>query len=515
MQLERLAVRLRLRNPWEAMDLGFAMARAWMPQVYGAWLAVAAPLYAITLLLLPPQWAAMVLWWLKPALDRVVLHVLGNGVFGDLPGVRATLRALPHALTPGLLASLTWLRLAPARSFNLAVWQLERQRGRAASTRLRQLQRRVGGNAVWLTAACIHFELALGLSMAGLYDLLVPGPETDGLDLFQLIYGPDQGLAQWAMALTYFAVVTTLEPAYVAAGFALYLNRRTALEGWDLELALRRLEQRLAHGAETRAAAPTVPAGTQRSAATTLAVLAGTAAVALLAFASPRAQAQAPQPAQAAAPDPAAEVRKIYQRPELDPYAERTRLEYLGPRKKREAPSRPGMWGDLFGLAVGEILRILAWAALGLAVVFLIYHLLRRLDLVRRNEAITPVRPATLFGLDVRPETLPQDVAAAAAALAGNGLLLQALSLLYRGALSTLLHRDGVLLAGGDTEADCLRKSRAHVPEPVHRYFATLLATWQRLAYARREVARSEVEALCRDWPQHFGAGPAASGSAG
>jgi hypothetical protein len=32
----------------------------------------------------------------------------------------------------------------------------------------------------------------------------------------------------------------------VAAGFTLYLNRRTELEAWDLELAFRHLQERLA-----------------------------------------------------------------------------------------------------------------------------------------------------------------------------------------------------------------------------------------------------------------------------
>jgi hypothetical protein len=242
--------------------------------------------------------------------------------------------------------------------------------------------------------------------------------------------------------------------------------------------------------------------------------MACTAAVAMLAFASPPSHAQAPPDAPTAGRDPAVEVKQVYKRPELDPYRDRTRLEYLGPKKQREPPAQRPFWGDIFGVAIGEIVRILAWAAVGLAIVFLLYHLLRRLDLFDRGPAVTAVRPATLFGLDVRPEALPQDLAAAAAELVRNGMILQALSLLYRGALSTLLHRDGMELAGGDTEADCLRKSRARVPEGAHRYFAQLLGAWQRAAYARRDVPRAEVETLCRDWPLHFGGKPAATGDA-
>ena len=520
MQLDRLAVQLRLRNPWEAMDLGFAMTRRWMPQVYGAWFAVAVPLFALALAVLPVPWATTLLWWLKPALDRVVLHVLGSGVFGDLPGVRATLRALPRALRPGLLASLTWLRFAPARSFNLAVWQLERQRGHAARARLRQLQRRVGGNAVWLTAVCVHFELALGLSLVGLYDLLLPAGDADDVGLFQLFYGSSPATLQWAMALTYFAVVTLIEPAYVAAGFALYLNRRTALEGWDLELALRRMEQRLSTGAAAQPAASEVrEAGRSSSATASPAVLGMLVCAGVLALVVNAAPSHAQQPtttqASAAAPDPQEEVRKIYQRPELNPYAERTRLEYLGPKKKQQRNARePWIWADILGEAAGEILRILAWAVVGLVLVFLMYYLLRRFGLLSRERNRRSPPPAVLFGLDVRPEALPDDPAAAAARLAREGRILEALSLLYRAALATLLHRDGVELSGGDTEADCLRKSRTRVPQPVHFYFAGLLAAWQRAAYARREVARAEVEQLCSEWPLHFAAQRQGSGAA-
>jgi hypothetical protein len=504
MQLDRLAVQLRPRNPWEAMDLGFAMVRSWMPRVYAAWAAVSVPLFAFALLVLPTVWAATLLWWLKPLLDRVVLHVLANGVFGELPRLRATLRALPRALTPGLLASLTWRRFTLTRSFGLAVWQLERQTGRAAALRRRQLLRRVGGNATWLTALCVNFEMALGMSILALYDLLVPGSEHVGL--FQLLYGSSPAVQEWVVTLTYFAVVTLVEPAYVAAGFALYLNRRTALEGWDLEVSLRRMEQRLADPQGVRA--PSTPAVTASSAVKV------TAAAALLLCALLPALLAGPRPAHAqsaaadapaAARDPAVEVKKVYARPELDPYEERTTLEWLGAKKQRDERAGRARWGDGFSANLGQVLRVLAWAALALALIFLLYHLLRRLDLLSwRRQAPQPAAPATLFGLDVRPESLPDDLAAAAAELARAGHVLQALSLLYRGTLATLLHRDGVPLTGGDTEHDCLDKSRARVPEGAHRYFAALLLAWQRVAYARREVARDQVEALCRDWPQHF-----------
>jgi uncharacterized protein DUF4129 len=520
-QLDRLAVQLRLRNPGEAIDLGFAMVRTWARAVYAAWLTLFVPLCVLAMLVLPPLWAVVLVWWLKPALDRVVLHVLAAGVFGDLPRLRDTLRALPRALTPGLIASLTWYRLFLVRSFNLPVWQLERQTGAEARQRRRQLHRRASGYALWLTVACVLFEAVLALSGIALFDLLAPVLDNDEFQFFQLFSWDNRSLQGIVVCAMVFAAMTIVEPFYVAGGFALYLNRRTALEGWDLEVALRRMGERAQRAARG--------AGLPQAAALALAfaaMLALQAPAPCHAQESPAASGhatetqahdasaghaptQAPQalvvpPQQRRA---AHEIKQVLARPEFDEYRERVGLEYLGKRqqpKPRQRIGSPGWAAFLAGLA--EILRILAYAAVALAVGFLLYFLLRRLDLIGRERS-SYVPPDTLFGLDVRPESLPQDVAAAALALARAGELLKATSLLYRGALVILLHRDGVELASGDTEDDCLRKSRRQLSNASLAYFARLLGAWQRLAYARREVSRAEVETLCNDWRAHFAAG--------
>ena len=43
-----------------------------------------------------------------------------------------------------------------------------------------------------------------------------------------------------ALSCGYAAVIGFVEPFYVAAGFAMYLNRRAALEAWDIEQEFRR-----------------------------------------------------------------------------------------------------------------------------------------------------------------------------------------------------------------------------------------------------------------------------------
>ena len=259
MDLERVALALRARTAWEAMDLGIAMARTWWRPVWGAWFAVYLPVAVALHLALIDHLviASLVMWWLKPAFDRVVLHVLGTAVFDSPPRVRDTLRALKRALTPGLLANLTLYRFDLARSFNLPVWQLERARGAEGRRRARVLHRKARGHAVWLTVICIHFEIIMLLSLLMLINMLTPGAY-DGEAGFTALFS-GAGKASFAQELLnnllYLAAVSVVEPFYVAGGFALYMNRRTQLEAWDIELALRRLSERVPRRVVSAAAA--------------------------------------------------------------------------------------------------------------------------------------------------------------------------------------------------------------------------------------------------------------------
>jgi hypothetical protein len=207
----------------------------------------------------------------------------------------------------------------------------------------------------------------------------------------------------------------------------------------------------------------------------------------------------------------AREIKEILKRPEFEQYREETVLQYLGKtqEKKKKTTEYDSPLLTTIVEALAQLLRVAVWIGLGIAIAFLLYYLLRRLgvldDLFGAGKKDRYVPPDTLFGLDVRPESLPDDVAAAALQLAKSGELLNALSLLYRGALITLLHRDGVELVGGDTEEDCLHKSMNRIPDPTHSYLARLLLMWQRLAYARRNVPATDVEALCSEWGIYFG----------
>jgi hypothetical protein len=433
--------------------------------------------------------APLVLWWLKPVFDRFVLHVVSRAVFGAPPTVAEALRAWREILQPGLLAGLAWYpRLSLARSFNLPVWQLEKQTGAAARERWAALGRRMRGYAVWLTIVCLHFEALVLISLGLVVALLAPAGGQPGFEFSELLRGGGDGEARWDWfdSACYVAAVSLVEPLYVAAGFSLYLNRRAILEGWDIELSLRRLDERLR-----------LPkAATVAGLALALACLAG-----------------APPPVLAADKSAKQEIAEVLKAPEFQQSRERLAWRYRGERSKEEENARPAdFWGNL-GAFFAQISQALAWIAAGIGVVVLLAlarrYLLPLLD--REPETYRP--PDALFGLAVTPESLPDDVAGTAARLAREGRLREALSLLYRGALSVLVHRDHLPLAEGDTEGDCVRAARKALPRGGADYFGRLVAAWQRAAYAGRLPEAGEAQALASEWTPHFA--PRAAAGAG
>jgi hypothetical protein len=478
MQPADLAIALRQRTAWEAMDLGLSMLQKWWRLVYVPHLIVAALVagaaFAASGWLERPWVALVAVWWMKPLGDRVVLHVLSRAVFGEQQGWRAVLANARQWLGAGLLAHLVfrwWPDLS--RSFYLPVRQLEGGRGAQARARRAQLGRRMHGYAVWLTLSCMAFEwLALYLGFGLLAELLLPAKALDRNPLEAIFQGD---FWTWDDALAYTAAVAVLEPFYVAAGFGLYLNRRSALEGWDIEVALRRIAERFA------------------SAAVLLCVVLSTGLLPGSSLAETR-------------KDPEHEIAEVLKGPEF-PHERDTMVWRRKPGTSwqwpwdwdwswRSGEKADATWMKGIGPALADGLRVLFWIGVFALLAYAIWWASR---LVRREREPKPEPyrpPAALFGMELAPETLPADVAGAAAALAAQGKLREALGLLYRGALSVLVHRRGVMLMPSHTESEVLDLS----PSEVRNFLQQLVDAWRQCAYARRAPGRSQVDALAEGY---------------
>jgi hypothetical protein len=240
MQVDAIAVELRPRPMWEAADLGVRMVQVNARSVW----ATCGPLFAVVFVLalstveIATWLPSLLMFCLKPWLDRSILFVLSRAAFGQATRFGDLWRARGAVWGSQLLGTLLWRRLSPWRAFTQPIYQLEGQRGAARRQRRTQLLRGQRGAAGGMHLAFANLEMILGAGVLSMAVWFAPD-EARG-DVFRWITQGDGLGASLAVATTYAALIALVEPFYVAAGFAMYLNRRVQLEAWDIEQEFRR-----------------------------------------------------------------------------------------------------------------------------------------------------------------------------------------------------------------------------------------------------------------------------------
>ena len=178
------------------------------------------------------------------------------------------------------------------------------------------------------------------------------------------------------------------------------------------------------------------------------------------------------------------------------------------PQRKPE-PSAPWLIDLIRWMA--ESARVLMWL-LGAAAVGVLLVYLRRWIRLRAEESVGRafVLPSHVRDLDIRPESLPDDIGLAARALWLRGEQRAALSLLYRGALSRLVHGHAVPIRAASTEGECVHIASRTLPEASSAFFARLVGAWEVAVYGAHTPETASVLALCDEFDQRLPAAAAA-----
>ncbi|MDB5984080.1 MAG: hypothetical protein JWQ69_5095 [Pseudomonas sp.] len=529
MRLTDASVAIRPRNPWEAIDLGVLLAREHRGLLMASWAIVTLPVFAVLTFAFwdYPSLAILLFWWLKPAFERLPLLILSQALFGATPNLKQALSAWPHTLKTQLLASLTWRRLSMSRSFKLPVQQLENLSGPARQQRIALLSQRNLNAARWLTSAGSSLEMTLWAGLMAFFYLVIP--QQVRLDWSWSALLNLEGQWYWLEHLSnalYVLVLIFWEPIYVACGFTLYLNRRTELEAWDIELVLRRLRQRLIGSAY---------------------VLLIGLALALPLLSSPvwadEQSADEPNYSCPAPPQDPLTAEHIPAGPDRPRLLNQTltskasrdsiKAELEQPPFKNPAtvsgwrlikdslapvkPRDPAHW--LLSLINGleqaaklfaHAFQVLLWAALVIVLCTLIWRsrvwfstfVNRRRGMKAEPRAVAQ----QLFGLQVNAESLPDDVAAAVEQLWPTQPR-EALGLLYRALLSRLLTDYKLPLKNADTEGEVLQQVAQLKLRALSAFSQNLTTHWQNLAYGHRLPSAHLQQELCAGWRELFDSG--------
>lgn len=528
MNLDRLAVRARLRSHWESVDLGILLARRHWLQMATLWLLPAAGLFLLLALLFPdsPNLALFIVWWFKPLFERLPLLLVSRQLFGEQINTREALKQIRRANGHDWLAWLSWRRLSFTRAFDMPITVLENASGKARSARLAVLHRKAAGTASWLHIVGSHVEMIFSIGLLGLIFLMLP----EQLDIdWWAAFSNNENLIGWIANGASLLIFAAVAPFYVCAGFMLYIGRRVELEAWDIEIHFRNLRARLGNNKPAAAAnlhaALKAKNGNPKTGP-------GTALVCALALSLTGALAL-PEPAVADPVSPAEAQRLIDETLAGDDFHRnetltRWRLKDFE-TQEQHIPDwlivlvewLEGLGGDSdaetdadLGPLIAGIVELLLWIAAISLVVFILWqlrhHIRRglRFQPGKRAAEITP--PETLFGLDVRRESLPQDVAAEVWRLWQAGCPRDALGLLYRASLSNLISRFECNFQDHHTESECAQLVRAAAEQDPRlqpalvQFFGLVTSTWQQQAYAHRPPASARLEMLCAQWQQVF-----------
>ncbi len=493
MNLDKIQVNPALRSGWQAVDLGFLMARAWYRPLF---VACALPpfLLAVPLaILLPthPFWVGFILWWLKPFWERLPLYLASRMLFDEHPAFAEIRARAWRVYRFDWLPNLLWRRFSVQRAFNAPVTVLEELRGRRRSERLRVLHGKYSDVALSNQFVCFCFEVVFCVGLVIAFEFFTP--DRWNVEIYDK-YDELTLAGEWLYAIAAMLAMVLIMPYHAMAGFSLYLNRRIELEAWDIEISFRNLANRkqreLSRAASLAAAA----------------LLAGLFAI------------SAPQDSLAAITHDRDSARQMIDEvlagPDFGEQKTVRRWRFKGDDEE-EDESVPDWivefleWLENFAEFREGISHFAWWLKLFLIAgfVLLVLYLLRRYrgplgNLARRRRADAPLE--VLFGLDVTPESLPRDVPAEVRELWRAGQYREATGLLYRASLSRLIDRHALEFRASYTEAECVELVRARGIDSLSAFFGDLTQVWRRLAYGHQVPADDVINRLCDAWSREL-----------
>jgi hypothetical protein len=499
-EIERISVVLRLRSARESVDLGAAMLRRHARPIFAAWFVASLPFLAMALALeqwLGKPWLPLLfLWWLKPLFARIPLYVVSRAVFAEAPDWRDALRSMRTWGLKGLLGWMTIRRLDPRRCVLQPIVYLEGLDRGERARRWRVFGRGVEGSGTGLALTCTMFEWVLALSLLLFLPMFVPAELWES---YWFNAGFVRTMPHWLsvpLIVAYYLGMSVAEPLCTTGGFALYVGRRTELEAWDVDLAFRRLRNRLV------AAATTAVLVIATCFVVTRAHAADTSRVAKADVVSVPLESAFPVPKQGVDQ----RMDNVSNKVLADPLLGGKKHAWLWVPKHPTAPTpedssseKPIAQADMTG--AGLALKGILLALLVAAVAWLAWFALRRWPLRPGDPAMARTTVPSAVQETLVAVAVPKGFGDQVHVLWRSGSRREALALLYRGTVERMATRLDEPVSPDATEADAIAGARRLDDDDAGRRAIRIVRTWQYAAYADRYPSDEEMAVLLGGWP--------------
>ena len=539
MNLDNIVISLRPRSSWQSIDLGFKLGSQWFVKLFLLWCILSIPIYLFCRSIGLPEFATLMLWWwMKPLYEAPMYFWCSRAVFNEPVSYRQALAQLRKKLPTLLATFLTLWRLDSARSLTMNIVMVENHNRKDRSAR-KSVLNRVNTKSGLLILTCLHIELILTYSLILIGYMMLPA-EYKSVEFISVIDGTAGGPLVIVLECCTVIAVGVVAPFYVCSGFSSYINRRTHLEAWDIDLQFHQMIDRHArHLSGTRKTFTRKPDDAQASSANNSNVnpnqsesttntddtsankrhrgpssaVAALLIATFISISSPDVTAHTLEVNSHGSDASQTLINEVLQHEDFGTTKKEKKLKRINEKPKKKSTER-----DLSGLQ--EFFSKLAFLSAGLEVAlwilaaavlgFLIFHIFRDSQQIQFVTDLLGFKrqkmaKAKLFDLDIAPESLPDNIPHSAQQLLKNGQQREAMSLLYRGALSRLVHHYDMKITDSATEQQCLEQVNREQPAPRKNVFSILTRLWLQVAYGRSELREEQLNELCSDWESAFG----------
>lgn len=428
-------------------------------------------------------------WWFKPLYELPILYFLSRAVFSESISITQAWKLTFSSFGTMFKTYLTLARLSTARAMTYGVVFLEMLPRKQRSARIQTLSS-VKTRHYLLMIVCLHIEYIFAYAIITFFGLMFFSSTIGEIDWSNVLSVLETESAQrWMVAASVTTVIAAglVAPFYVAGGFLIYINRRMQLEAWDIEHRFRDIKPR---------------AGRSTG-------LAGIIVLCALLFNTEPSIAEQRAQLLMTPADASTSIKDILSHPDFG--SKKTRLVpkiRFDDEEDKDDDEPDFSWLDRFAdsasvLATG--FKIFLWIAAVTFVGLLLYTLSRFRFKSSAPGALARHRPDTEDAKS-HPLTqdLPRDIVATAERLLAQGDKRQALSVLFRGALRSVMDEHELKIASGATEADCQRNVAAVGSEQQKQTFTNLINVWQKEAYASQPQSEDAIRELITDWKNAF-----------
>jgi len=538
MQLNKLVLDTAPKTSWQCFDLGCRVALADYKTLFGYWIVLTLPIF-ILLVLFDIQWGLLLFWLFKPWYERGLLYILSRTVFGAKVSIKQALLALPSQIKPLWFSSVTYRRLAPSRSFDMAVAQLENLSGERRTNRLKVLHKSRDDNTSWWTICCVHWESFLAIAIITLVQILLPTQ----FDFWLLIESMSisDSIENYVFTVCVFLSMAIVAPFYIAGGFVAYLNRRVILEAWDIELGFNKWRK-----SYLDKASKTGFSGQSKHLKASKTASKDTLAIAFLLLictglldtntvsaqtSEPSSEKVVPQipidtsstiersdtelvepvaddPFHAEKKEIGDDLVRVLDEP---PFAQRemvTRYRWIvsdDDKKEDEESKSDFAFLTLIAAFMASSFEFVLWFLFIFIFTYLIYRNWGNITtFFDNNPSKIDNTPLPSFISKAFKEELPDDILGFVQEAINNQDFRRALSILVRASFTYLSKEQHIRITNSMTENECLQEIEQTCPKPIYLYMQSLIQQWMKMAWAHQLPNAEALLILMQGYSDNF-----------